>query len=487
MRAWCFELVLAREQNPVSKETRDPALPLGSPPPVVLPMQSALFALALLAPLASAADLWVGPVGSGLPYSEIQSAVDAAAPGDRVFVIAGTYGPVSIDREIQLSGDGSGVTRIVGLADANGAGQPALQVRDIAAHEHVWINGFEFAVDDSATTPSGSLARFTDLEGSLELCDLKVFRNQLDATAPGGDGAYLHFDNCPRVLGSDVRVITEDVPQLASAALAPFAALRATNSTMSFSDSRFDAAHTPASIAGLEISGSSAIELANSSLALGLTTVYGGHRGTQGQSANVHAGDGIRAIGSAVRIHGGKSNGVFGGHSSHVEGPGLAAAGAAIRLDGASSLEYASDVQLAGGKDADNQVAQAIEAESGAHVTARADRLPTMWVGPPIGQLGIAHTIFLEGDVGGVHLWWLALRAGPPLQFPGIAGTWWLESGFLIHHPAIVIPPSGIASQQVPIGHATGLLGLALFYQSLELDGANVQFALPWFASIELY
>lgn len=215
--------------------------------------------------------------------------------------------------------------------------------------------------------------------------------------------------------------------------------------------------------------------------------MFGGHRGAEGQSAGVRAGDGIGAIGSAVRIHGGKNNGVTGGHSSHVGGPGLAAAGAAIRLDSTSSLEYASDVQLAGGEGTAKQEAQAIQAEAGADVTARADRLPTMWVGPPIGQLGVAHTIFLEGDVGGVHLWWLGLRAGNPLQFPGIEGTWWLETSYLIHHPAVVIPQSGIASDQVPIGNAVGLLGLALFYQSLELDGTNVQFALPWFASIELY
>lgn len=451
-------------------------------------MKTVLFAssLAFLAPLAGAADLWVGPVGSGLPFSEIQTAIDAAAPGDRVFVLAGTYGPVSIDREIQLSGNGSSVTRIVGFADASGVGRPALQVEGIGAQEHVWINGFEFAVDDAATIPADSLARFTDLEGSLELCDLKVFRNQLDATAPGGEGTYLRFDNCQRVLGSDVRVITEAVPQVASAELEPFVALRATDSTVSFSDSRFDAAHTPASVAGLELSGSSAIELVNSSLTLGLTTVFGGHRGAEGLDANVRAGDGIRAVGSAVRIHGGKSNGVNGGHSNHVGGPGWAAAGAAVRLDATSSLEYASDAHLAGGKDAGEQEAPAIDAEPGAGVTALADRLPTMWVASPIGELGVAHTIFLEGDVGAVQLWWLGLNTGPPLALPGVGGTWWLDTSYLIHHPAIVIPPSGIANDQVPLSNAVGLLGLALCYQSLELDGTNVQFALPWFASIEL-
>lgn len=442
--------------------------------------------IAFLAPIGAATDLWVGPAGSGLPFTEIQAAVDSAAPGDRIYVLAGTYGPVTIDRELQLSGEGSGFARIVGFADDTGAGQPALTVENVGPPGRVWINGFELAVDDTATTPSPVLARFSNVSGAIELCDLRVTRDRLDATTPGGQGAYLSFADCPRVFGSDVRVASFATDQVASGPLEPFAALRATNSTLSFSDSRFDAAQTPEAQAGIELGGAPAIALESSSLTLGLAMVRGGHRGDQGSDENVRAGDGIRAIDSQVRVHGGRSNLIVGGGVNHAAGPGVAATGAAIRLDETSSLVYGASVELSGGQDTNMQFGPAIVAESGAIVDARSDRLPVMWVASPIGQLNSFHPVFLEGDVGAVHLWWLALRTQPGLELPGLDGVWWLGTDFLIPNPAVVIPDSGIALDTAFISNSPGLHGLALCYQSLELDGTNVQIAPPWFASLEL-
>ena len=445
-------------------------------------------ALALaFAPLAAAEDLWVGPLETGLPFQEIQDAVDAANPSDRIFVVAGDYGPVTITKPIQISGDGSDVTRIVGLADGTGQGRPAISVSGVGPGDRVWINGFQLEVDDAATTPATRLFEMVNVQAPLELCDLKVYRESLDSTAPGGSGAYVHVENCPRVFGSDVRVITAAVAEVAATAVEPFVGLRAIGSYVSFSEARFDAAWTPSALAGVELSGSPAIDVLNSTLVLALTTAKAGDRGDQGANPAVTAGDGIRAAGSLVKIHGGKNNGVQGGHSTWAAGPGVAAAGAAVRLDAQSSLDYGADVLLAGGQGPSESSAQAVVADPAASVTARADNLPTMWIGNPIGELGTFPAVFLEGDVGAVQLWWLAFWTGPPLAIGGFDGLWWMDTTLLIHHPPIVIPESGIGTDVAWVPNSVNILGLALCYQSLELDGVNFQFAPPWFASIELY
>ena len=58
-----------------------------------------------------ATDWTVGPSGSGAQFTTIQAAINAAQPGDRVFVMAGDYnGAVFIDKAIELIGAGSTVT-----------------------------------------------------------------------------------------------------------------------------------------------------------------------------------------------------------------------------------------------------------------------------------------------------------------------------------------------------------------------------------------
>lgn len=446
-----------------------------------------LFCLSLgLAPGAWAGDHWVGPPGSGYPFQEIQAAVEAALPGDRVFVVAGDYGPVTLTKSIQLSGEGSGNTRILGIQDASGAGRPALSIVGLPSSQRVLFHGFELLFDDAATTKTTRLIELSDCAGGIELFDLKMVRDQLDATLPGEEAAYLWIENCPRVAASDVRFITAPVSAATLGPVEPYSALRAIHSNVTFSDSRFDAAYTPFAAAGLELSGADAIELVNSDLWLGFSTVRGGARGDQGSDPAVLAGDGIDALNSSVVIHGGRNNQVLGGPSEHAGGPGAAAAGAAVRLDSTSRLEYAVDANLVGGKGLVGTSASAIAQASGSTVVAHPDRLPTMWVLNPIGALNTKQPLTLEGDPGATHLWWFGLQTTAPLPVPGVSGSWWMLNAASILNLPVVIEPNGFSTVELAIPNLPQLNGLMLCYQNLELDGTNLQLAPPWFAVVAI-
>lgn len=57
-------------------------------------------ALAVLAPHSLAGDLFVG---AGHPFSEIDPAIAAAAPGDRIFVDSGTFLPFDLTKAAEIT------------------------------------------------------------------------------------------------------------------------------------------------------------------------------------------------------------------------------------------------------------------------------------------------------------------------------------------------------------------------------------------------
>lgn len=61
---------------------------------------------ALLGPVAAQHTWVVDPAGNGA-FVDLQTAINAAAPGDTLLVRAGSYGTVVVDRSLQLLGDGA--------------------------------------------------------------------------------------------------------------------------------------------------------------------------------------------------------------------------------------------------------------------------------------------------------------------------------------------------------------------------------------------
>src|SRR4029079_2051747 len=75
------------------------------------PTSAALVLILILSIQGYATDWIVGPFGSGAPFYDIQTAVNAAQPGDRVLVLPGAYvqGTIIIDKAIEVIGAGSSV------------------------------------------------------------------------------------------------------------------------------------------------------------------------------------------------------------------------------------------------------------------------------------------------------------------------------------------------------------------------------------------
>ncbi|MEM7202648.1 MAG: hypothetical protein AAF628_20435 [Planctomycetota bacterium] len=97
----------------------------------------ASFALAALcvalAPCASAQTTWVVSSYGGAQFTQVQPAVDAAAPGDTILVQPGFYSAVTIDKGVLVLASQARMTTLLG---AN------ITVRDVPAGQRAVVRGF---------------------------------------------------------------------------------------------------------------------------------------------------------------------------------------------------------------------------------------------------------------------------------------------------------------------------------------------------------
>lgn len=433
--------------------------------------------LALTLP-ANAADHWVGPLGSGAPYQDVQAAIDAAAPGDRVLMLPGTYGAVRIDKPLSLTGAGSGTTRILASA-----GSVPLVIAGLGSGGRFRLSGFEIGLSPGVDAAPPAFLELTDIAGRFEACDLKITRLEHDAHPTGG--AYVSIEDCAQVQFSALRVYTQAGPGGSDADQLPLSALWARSSRVFVSDARLEASDLCTDFAG-DKPGAPAIRLDNSELHLALCASAGGP--AQGGSPEFSAGPALLANASQVVLYGGKSNELLGGSASALDPLGATLAAPAVRLSGASTLTYGSDVVFTPGSGPGGLPALPLKADPPALVQARADRLPSMWIPTPIGAIGEFSGVFLEGDPGAIQFWWLVLETAPALSLPGIFGLFVLDLGLVVHHPPVILGIDGQGSDLAATPPNPNLQGHMLAYQSLEYDGsAELQLAPPWFISFEIF
>lgn len=440
--------------------------------------RSILLLLCLAHPLAAAraGDLWVGPPGSGQPYSSVQAAIDAAQPGDRVLLLPGSYGPARIDKPLQLTGAGSGSTRLLAPA-----GVVPLEVAGAGSSGRVRLGGFELGLEPGVDAAPQAFLWVHGLAGRLEAVDLKIARLEHDAHPAGG--AYLWIQDCAQAQFSAVRVYTEAGLGGSDAHDAPLAGLLAQGSRVWFSDGRLEASDLCLDLTG-DKPGAAGIRLENSELHLALCNTAGGS--AQGSSRNLAGGPALVLEGSRAVLYGGKSNQMRGGHAA-ASGPGgavLAAPGAALSAD--SALVHGADVVFTPGAGPSGSAALPLWIEPGALYDPRPDRLPSMWIPTPIGPLGQNSAVFLEGDPGAVQFWWLVLETAPAIDLPGIFGPFLLDTSLVVHHPPVWLNVDGQGSDLAFAPGNPNLQGRMLAYQSIEFDGLNLQLAPPWFVSFEL-
>ncbi|TAJ18277.1 MAG: hypothetical protein EPO68_08145 [Planctomycetota bacterium] len=168
----------------------------------VVPLSRAACALAvaLLAPAAAAQALWtVHPNGSA-DFTSIQAAVDAAAPGDHVLVLAGAHANVVLERAITLTSTGGAA--ILKPQSGPGATAPALSIRNLPAGEHVCVSGLTVFVGGGGAPHAVGIA---DCAGSVWLQDMFV---------DSYGAAALDVRACASVVVADCTLQTNLVPAL---------------------------------------------------------------------------------------------------------------------------------------------------------------------------------------------------------------------------------------------------------------------------------
>lgn len=111
-------------------------------PKATLPIASLLTAAALLlGTTLTAQATWIVDAnnGPGTDFTSLQIAIYSAAPGDRLFVRAGTYQPGILDRPLAIVGDGNPVVA------GNGGYSPGFLVQSLPAGSLTTITGMVFA------------------------------------------------------------------------------------------------------------------------------------------------------------------------------------------------------------------------------------------------------------------------------------------------------------------------------------------------------
>lgn len=145
---------------------------------------------------ATAQQTWiVDPAGSG-PFTDVQTAISAASPGDTILVRGGTYAGVIVDRSVHLLGDGArpslagfscwpGTTVTVGSMDLGSVSLPSCRV----------------AFDDV----TGGQLRATGTSAVFVRC---VFDNRSSTTGTNSiaAGSHVVFDGC-QLFGSPGGVV----------------------------------------------------------------------------------------------------------------------------------------------------------------------------------------------------------------------------------------------------------------------------------------
>lgn len=140
--------------------------------------------LCALAPLA-AQRTWIVDAagGPGSDFTTIEAAVSAAAAGDRVRVLAGSYRGASIDKPIAVVGD-TGAEIAVDLS------HPGFTLTGIAPGDVATLHGFVFP------SPMGTALTVTNCPGRVVLSELQIDTGPSIYAASITDAAALTMDNC---------------------------------------------------------------------------------------------------------------------------------------------------------------------------------------------------------------------------------------------------------------------------------------------------
>jgi len=393
-------------------------------------------------------DTWtVGVTGD---FADIQSAVDASAPGDSILVEAGTYAPFEIAKPLNVLGAGPDVVHIEGT---NTVDFVAMGIRDIAPFTSVVVSGMSFGMTDAVS--GVPLVHLYDNSGAVLLHDIETTTSFL-ATHPGpviqltssdwvtldqstvrGGGSFFFEEPSEAVfaIDSELWVYSSELLGMGvdlGATRIPEVALRAVDSVVYVADS----------------------------------TLKGGDGGIAQIGFDVACVDGAQAAvlqGSAIAkfVDGDFTTGQDGFHVACNTPPGTGPDGT-IELLGTSQGIFSDNIQV-------ND--PGIFAEPGASATFNDLIYPTLALGPVRAAPGESFDVLLSGNPSSAGLLFYALGLGTnTFGLPGVDGVFALNPLPFLGTVAVGLDAAGDQVLPLVVPVDASLLGVVVHFQWLELD-----------------
>lgn len=424
-------------------------------------MQTSLCTLVALVALpfpALAGDLFVGP---GQAFTQIQEAIDAASPGDRIFVAPGNYLSFELNKPLEVRGTGvaqtfvenfsfPSVTKVTGIP----AGAVATVSSMVFTHSNVNI-AFEPMLEVSNNA------------GSVVLQHVHI--NTLSFAQPW---------NSPAVRATDTHRLFLQRCELRGFGGSPFGgighpALRATNTSLEISRSRLVAGpnsfgHTTL----VEDSGPSALLVVGGDVRLARVRAEGGN-GTYDALflTPLPAGAGVELRDAELVLTGGPDNKLEGGKGSW-DGSAWSSGGAGIRLVGNSFAQYAPNAVLVGGLNGlGTTQAAPVNVEAGASAVALGRNLLSLAVEPQTASLGANAVFEFHGEPAALAFGIVSTGLGPKFSLDGITGVVHLDTVLGSFLPAGSLDAAGQYLVGTTVPGLPSLAGAHVWLQAVQLAG----------------
>ncbi|TAJ16763.1 MAG: hypothetical protein EPO68_10600 [Planctomycetota bacterium] len=426
-------------------------------------------ALGLLAALASparAADLWVGP---GHPHATIQSAIDAASSGDRIFVAAGSFPNFVLSKPVEIRGLGSNKTFV---RDFSPAGYT--RVTGIPLGTTATLAGMAFDYVEPSITTSHPLVDLADNQGTIVLQSLRI--NQQWLAYHIGPGLRAFYSG--RVIAQDCAIRGSRGTQFGGVG---DPAIVAQDTKLVLSDCELRASDFQGAKFASGAPGAPALSAAFCDLFLARLDARGGSGGVDTFTLlSFPGGPAIALSSGTLHAAGGPQNLLKGGPAPTLT-PAPGAAG--VALSNGASAAFAADVHIEGGTDSTGvALGPPVSLSSGATSLVDPFEQPTLAAGTEFAAIGANAALQHAGIPGALVVPLLSGGLGPltwGVWGNGVHGFAQIDLTAMALLPAKTLDASGLATTTIPVPPSLALAGAHAWFQCAEVSSEGVWISNP--------